>query len=179
MLARAGMAWAERDTLVLDALKTGLVLVAAIGTLFDLDHLDFLKHRKSVPAGREQDDVARAKNPALQIDSVVVVKIDPEFALSQEQDFLRVEDLARHQIMRMWFYLLSCPVAHIGELLRELRRRQEVYTASPRALSKDQGEWFPLTLHDLHGGRGRDLRRLWTKRPRLSASKHGGSPPLE
>lgn len=95
-------------------------------------------------AGGKQDGIARFQDTAFQVVLVGVVEVHPQPALSQEQHFLGVMHLARHWVMDMRFDDLAGGMTHVGKLLREIARGEEMNARFAETVRNDQGEELAL-----------------------------------
>ena len=66
---------------------------------------------------RQLNSVSPFQHPALQIISLVVVKVDPQLAFADKKNFLGVVDFPPHRIMGMGGDFLTGRMLNIGELL--------------------------------------------------------------
>src|SRR5262249_1853355 len=70
--------------------KPRFVRITDIRALLDLDHVELFEHFKAMPSRDQQDDIARAKQAAHPVLLLLSIEIDAQFALPNEQRFLRV-----------------------------------------------------------------------------------------
>ena len=124
-----------------DAGEAGLVGIARVGTLLDLDHLDVLDHLEPVPSRGQQDDIPRPEFAAFKVDVAFPVKIDPETATAQKQDFLGILDGTPQLVVHVGLDHMSGGVAHEAELLRKVSGSEELDARLAEAAAEDHGEF--------------------------------------
>lgn len=79
-------------------------------------------------AGGEQNGITLVKNPRLNIDLCVVVKINPQLTLLNNQYFFGVVNFAGYSVVYVGLYDLALGMSHGSDLLREVIRSEELHT---------------------------------------------------
>jgi hypothetical protein len=130
----------EHEVIAVRGRKACFVPIAGVGALLDLDHLKIVENFKAVTAGSQQDNVAGIQNAALQIGFVAIVEIDAQPAALYNQNLLGVSDVSRHDIVHVWLNELALGMAHVGELLREFVRREEMHAVAGKIVANNDGE---------------------------------------
>jgi hypothetical protein len=115
--------------------KPGLVTITGIGPLFHLDHLKIFKNFKTMSSASQQNHIAGTQYAALQVATVITIKINPETPAFYEQNLLRVKNFSLYGIMHVGFYGLTGRMAHTGKLLREMRRGEKMYAGISKRAS--------------------------------------------
>jgi hypothetical protein len=95
----------------------GLVAWASEWTLFDLEHLYFLKNMKTMAAGDEQDRVTGTQDVTFDVRAVRFVEVHPEETAFDKKNLERSKNLAPHFVVTVRPDGRSRRMPHVGELL--------------------------------------------------------------
>src|SRR5262245_55745648 len=138
--------------------ESRLVLVAGVGTLLDLDHLEVFEHLEPVPALDEQNDVAGAQLPAFEIRLLLIEEVHAQAPALDEERLLSVGDATRDRVVNVWGDDLARGMLHIRQLLRKIVRREKADTGLREFVAHDEREHLTVVLDFLYCAGGGQLK---------------------